>query len=68
MDIINSVLNVYIYTTIAIIPKHFREVFQQQIIATTISCKAWNFPVEYPSWEYKFEIKESDGNMLNSVS
>ena len=32
-----------------------------------LSCKAWNSPVEYPSWEYKFDIKESVGNMSNSV-
>ena len=31
--------------------------------AKTISCQAWNSLVEYPSWDYKFDIKESDGNM-----
>ena len=24
-----------------------------------ISCKAWKSPVDYPSWEYKSDIKES---------
>ena len=31
--------------------------------AKTISCQAWNSLVEYPNWDYKFDIKESDGNM-----
>ena len=35
--------------------------------AWTISCKAWKAPVEYPSWEYKFDIQGSDGNMFNSI-
>ena len=35
--------------------------------ARTISCKAWNSPVEYPSREYKHDIKKSEGNMLNSI-
>ena len=33
--------------------------------ANTISCKAWNSPVEYPCREYKHDIKESKGNMFN---
>ena len=33
----------------------------------TISCKAWNFPVEYPSRECKHGIKESKGNMFNPI-
>ena len=32
--------------------------------AWTINCKAWNFPVEYPSKECKHDIKESEGNMI----
>ena len=35
--------------------------------ARTISCKAWNCPVEYPSRECKHEIKESKGNMFNPI-
>ena len=35
--------------------------------ATPISCKAWNSPVEYPSREYKHDIKESKGNMFNPI-
>ena len=35
--------------------------------AKTISCQAWNSPVEYPSWDYKFDMKESDGNMFNPI-
>ena len=33
----------------------------------TISCKAWNSPVEYPSRECKHDIKGSKGNMLNPI-
>ena len=32
-----------------------------------ISCKAWNSPAEYPSRECKRDIKESEGNMFNSI-
>ena len=35
--------------------------------ARTISCNAWNSPVEYNSREYKHDIKESKGNMFNQV-
>ena len=35
--------------------------------AMTISCKAWNSPVEYPSRECKHDIKESKGNVLNPI-
>ena len=35
--------------------------------ARTISCKAWNSAVEYPSRECKHDIKESKGNMLNPI-
>ena len=35
--------------------------------ASTINCKAWNSPVEYPSREYKHDIKESEGNMFNPI-
>ena len=31
----------------------------------SIGDKAWNCRVEHPSWEYKFGMKESNGNMLN---
>ena len=30
-----------------------------------ISCKAWNYPVYYRSWEYKFDVKESHVAMVN---
>ena len=33
----------------------------------TISCKAWNSPVEYPSLECKHHIKESKGNMFDPI-
>ena len=33
----------------------------------TISCKAWNSPVEYPSKECKHDIKEFNGNMFNPI-
>ena len=33
----------------------------------TISVKTWNFPVEPPSLEYKFDIKEYDGSMFNAI-
>ena len=33
----------------------------------TISCKAWNSPVVYPSRECKHDIKESKGNMFNPI-
>ena len=33
----------------------------------TISCKAWNTPVEYPSKESKHDIKESKGSMFNPI-
>ena len=33
----------------------------------TISCKAWNSPVEYRSRECKHGIKESEGNMFNPI-
>ena len=29
--------------------------------------KAWNSPEEYPSQECKYEIKESESNMLNTI-
>ena len=32
--------------------------------AWTISCKARNYSVKYPSWEYKSDMKESDGNVF----
>ena len=32
-----------------------------------ISCNIWNALAIYPSWEYKFDIKESDGNMFNPI-
>ena len=32
----------------------------------TISCKAWNSPVECPIWKYQFETKESHGK-CNSI-
>ena len=35
--------------------------------ARTISCKAWNFPVEYHSRKCKHDIKESKGNMFNPI-
>ena len=28
---------------------------------------AWNCPAKYPSLEYKFDVKESDGNMFHPV-
>ena len=34
-------------------------------VATTISCKAWNSPAEYPSWVARCDIKASDGTMVN---
>ena len=34
-------------------------------VARTISCKAWNSPVEYLSRECKHDMKESEGNMFN---
>ena len=33
----------------------------------TLNFKAWNSPVENPSWEYKLDIKDSDGNMFNPI-
>ena len=36
-------------------------------IARTISGKTWNSPVEYPSKECKHNIKEFEGNMLNTI-
>ena len=33
----------------------------------TISCKIWNSTVEYPSWEFKSDIKVSVGNMFNPI-
>ena len=35
--------------------------------ARTISCKAWNSPVEYPSRECKYDIRDSKGNMFNPI-
>ena len=34
---------------------------------TSISCKAWNSPAEYPSWVAWCDIKGSDGTMLNPI-
>ena len=31
----------------------------------TISCKAWNSPVQYPTREWKHDINESEENMFN---
>ena len=36
--------------------------------ARTLSCKAYNFPVEYLSRESKHDIKGSEGNMFNTNS
>ena len=33
----------------------------------TISCKAWNYPIEYPSRASKRDIKESEGNVFNRI-
>ena len=33
----------------------------------TITCKAWNSHVEYPSRECKHDIKESKRNMFNPI-
>ena len=35
--------------------------------ARTISCKAWKFPAEYPSWVARCDIKGSDGTLLNPI-
>ena len=35
--------------------------------ARTISCKAWNSPVEYSSGKCKHDIKEFKGNMFNPI-
>ena len=32
-----------------------------------ISCKAWNSPAEYPSWEARCDIKGSDCILLNTI-
>ena len=32
-----------------------------------ISCKAWNFPVQYPSRQFNHGIKDCDGNMFKSI-
>ena len=37
-------------------------------VAKTISCKAWNSNVEYPSRECKHDIKYYEGNMFNVIS
>ena len=34
--------------------------------ARTISCKAWNSPVEYPSSKSKHDINESEGNQCST--
>ena len=33
----------------------------------TISCKAWNSPVKYPSRKSEHNIKESEGNIFNPI-
>ena len=33
----------------------------------TVYCKALNFPVKYCDWEYRFDIKKSDGNVFNPM-
>ena len=33
----------------------------------SISCKTWNCRVEYPSWEYKHDIKVSHGSIYNPI-
>ena len=33
----------------------------------TIICKAWKSPAEYPSSEYKHDIKAPEDNMLNPI-
>ena len=35
--------------------------------ATTISCKAWNSPAEYPSWVARCDIKGSVSTVLNPI-
>ena len=44
---------------------HFKLDFQKWTnIQEAISCKAWNSPVEYPSRECKYDMKETEGNMF----
>ena len=33
----------------------------------TAKCNAWNLPVEYPSWDCKFDTNWSDGSMFNPI-
>ena len=40
---------------------------RHQNTARTISCKAGNSPVEYPSIESKHDTKESEGNVSNPM-
>ena len=48
-------------------PTYRRQAVNQRHQTThgSISCKAWNSPVEYPSREYKHDIKESEGILFN---
>ena len=34
---------------------------------STISCKAWNSGVEYPSRESEYDIRDSEDNMLGPI-
>ena len=35
--------------------------------ARTMTCKAWNFPLEYTKMESKHDIKEFEDNMFNPI-
>ena len=36
-------------------------------ITRTVSCKAWNTPVKYPSLEYKSDVMESHSDVQSNV-
>ena len=40
---------------------------QHQMRQRAIICTVWNSHIEYPSRECKHDMKESEGNMFNSI-
>ena len=46
-------------------PQDERKWFTAPYNTWIISCKVWNYPVVYPTWEYRFDLTESNGNILN---
>ena len=50
------------YIRLVVNPRH-----QTRQEHSVLSCKAWNFPGDYPNRECKHDIKASESNMFNPI-